>query len=209
MDAPTQTHSTIEAAQRLRVSVQTVQRWVDAGHLKAWKTVGGHRRIDAASVSQFMQAQNVTVPQVPPPRLVPAAPERPLSVLVVDDVPMDLEILVHLVRTALPDADITAVASGFHALVAFGQRPRDIVIADIVMPNMNGIEMLQHMARDCDVQPRLVVAVSGHAQEEVAGIGDLPPSVEFVSKPIQDHQAFVQWLQGLVAAELRPSLLAA
>lgn len=201
MAEPAETHSTIEAAQRLGVSVQTVQRWVDAGHLKAWKTVGGHRRIDTASVLQFIQAQNVAVPPQVQTDAAMGGPARPVSVLVVEDAAQDREILVHLVRKALPQADITAVASGFHALVAFGQRPRDIVIADILMPNMNGIEMLHHMARECPVQPRIVVAVSSHSREEVAGLGALPRSAEFVSKPIRDHTAFIDWLRARVAAD--------
>ena len=50
-------YSTAHLARRLGVSVPTVQRWVDLGHLKAWKTVGGHRRIDAESAENFIRVQ--------------------------------------------------------------------------------------------------------------------------------------------------------
>ena len=42
--------STREAADRLGVSLRTVQLWSEAGLLRAWKTPGGHRRILTASV---------------------------------------------------------------------------------------------------------------------------------------------------------------
>ena len=50
-------YSTAHLARRLGVSVPTVQRWVDLGHVKAWKTVGGHRRIDAESAEDFIRVQ--------------------------------------------------------------------------------------------------------------------------------------------------------
>ena len=37
--------STREAAEQLGVALRTVQLWVEAGVLPAWKTAGGHRRI--------------------------------------------------------------------------------------------------------------------------------------------------------------------
>ena len=67
--------STAEVARLFRVSVPTIQRWVDAGHLKAWKTPGGHRRVDAASVQAL--------------RAGPAQAAGPVQVVVVDDNPDD------------------------------------------------------------------------------------------------------------------------
>ena len=45
--------STLEVARRLGMAVRSVQLMVDRGELKAWKTPGGHRRIDRASVEQW------------------------------------------------------------------------------------------------------------------------------------------------------------
>jgi len=46
-------YSTAHVAKQLGISVPTVQRWVDAGQRKAWKTPGGHRRIDADSAERL------------------------------------------------------------------------------------------------------------------------------------------------------------
>ena len=47
--------STREAADLLGVSLRTVQLWTEAGVLKAWKTAGGHRRINRDSVMQLLR----------------------------------------------------------------------------------------------------------------------------------------------------------
>ena len=52
-----QSYSTADIAKRLGISPQTVQRWVDSGRLKAWKTPGGHRRIDARSAELLFAQQ--------------------------------------------------------------------------------------------------------------------------------------------------------
>lgn len=46
--------STRQAAQRLGVSLGTVQNMVENGVLDAWKTAGGHRRIPASSVDNLL-----------------------------------------------------------------------------------------------------------------------------------------------------------
>jgi excisionase family DNA binding protein len=57
--------STSEVAKYLGLSVGTVQRMVETGIFKAFVTQGGHRRILAASLNQFCQAQGFASPQGP------------------------------------------------------------------------------------------------------------------------------------------------
>lgn len=47
--------STGQAAEILGVPLQTIRLWVDGGVLKAWKTVGGHRRITHDSISELLK----------------------------------------------------------------------------------------------------------------------------------------------------------
>ena len=55
MTQDARSHATIEVANRLGVLLQTGQRWVDAGRLKAWKTLGGHRRIEPAGAESLFK----------------------------------------------------------------------------------------------------------------------------------------------------------
>jgi excisionase family DNA binding protein len=198
-------YSTVEIARRLGVSIQTVQRWVDAGHLKAWKTLGGHRRIDAESAERLLRHELTVGRQA----LVPAAPAlseslaggiQPSTVLIVDDNDDDREILQHLVLSALPTANVTVVASGFEALVCIGRQSPDVLITDIMMPNMNGFEMLRHLAHDCAVRPKTIWAVSNHTRDELLNLGELPDDVLFQSKPL-DRERFCALLRNAISLE--------
>lgn len=177
-------YTTVEVAKRLGVSLQTVQRWVDAGHLKAWKTLGGHRRIEAAGAELLFQEQDARIGAVAPP----------VSVVVVDDDPRDLALLVMLVRKALPDANVEAVANGFQGLVAVGKSLPQIVVTDIHMPHMNGFEMIRSLLEDEAARPRTLIAVSGLSRQELAEMGTLPPGVQIFTKPL-DQGRFVAALQ--------------
>ena len=162
-------YSTAEVARMFGVSIPTVQRWVDQGVLKAWKTVGGHRRIDAESAGRFLHSQR----------------SAPVGVLIVDDNPDDRDLLGAIVEAALPGAAITVAANGFDGLVALGQRAPDVLITDILMPHMNGVQMLRHLSAEALVRPRVIVAVSSRTPEQFASMGALPPEVHFVRKPVQ------------------------
>ncbi|HEY9239302.1 MAG TPA: helix-turn-helix domain-containing protein, partial [Burkholderiaceae bacterium] len=142
--------STTEAAQLLGVSKPTVQRWVDSGHLKAWKTVGRHRRIELASLRAFIAAQS---PQAPPA----------LSVLIVDDNADDRALLRALVERVLIGVAVDEADDGFAALLAVGRRVPDVLITDLMMPHMDGLEMLRRLSALATGRPRVIVAVSNWA----------------------------------------------
>ena len=171
--------STAHLARRLGVSVPTVQRWVDLGHLKAWKTVGGHRRIDADSAEGFIRAQTQQRGGAA------AEPVVPFSVLVVDDNADDRDVLCALVEMAVPGARVIVAANGFDALIEVGKAMPDLIVTDITMPHMDGVEMIRHLALRGDARSPAIVAVSAHSAAHVDGLGGLPPGVTLLSKPVE------------------------
>jgi len=190
-------YTTIEVAKRLGVSLQTVQRWVDAGHLKAWKTLGGHRRIEASGAELLFKAQQERIGPAPPVPLRPMAGAAAVPVVVVDDDPRDLALMVALVEKALPAARVETAVNGFQGLVVIGRVAPVIVVTDIHMPHMDGLEMLRNLMLDAATRPRLLLAVSAQPNVEAALGGPVPEGVVFVSKPLV-HDHFIGVLRSAV-----------
>jgi CheY-like chemotaxis protein len=104
-------------------------------------------------------------------------------VLVVDNDPVHRELAAALLQIALPNAAVTGAACGFEALISIGQQDFDLVIADVVMSNMNGFKMLRHMAAFGPQRPRWQLATSSHRLAELRELGSLPADVGFLHKP--------------------------
>jgi len=178
-------YTTIEVAKRLGVSLQTVQRWVDAGRLKAWKTLGGHRRIDAASAEALFRTQSSAELSAAGEPARAACIHR---VLIVDDNPLDLELMAAFVRRTLPDSAIDLATDGFQALLWVGKAMPDILITDIIMPHMDGFEMIRALAEESSRSPATIVAVSSLSPSDLAARGRLLPGVHFMSKPVDQER---------------------
>ena len=172
------------------MSIPTVQRWVDLGYLKAWKTVGGHRRIDADSVASFSASREQPLRDEDPvkagePAAATPAPARALHVVVVDDNPDDRDVLSALVEEALPGAVLNLVENGFDGLLLIGRMEPQVVITDVVMPHMDGVQMLRQLSSSPRHRPGVILAVSSRSAQQVAKLGELPPGVRLIAKPIE------------------------
>lgn len=203
MTALRPTYTTIEVARRLGVSLQTVQRWVDAGHLRAWKTPGGHRRIDAASAQQFFRdheqgtgaGAGAPADAAAAPAHAPVPTPAPPAAVIVDDDPIDRELLADLLRRALPGVHVELAENGFQGLLAIGRTAPAIVVTDIHMPHMDGLEMIRQLRADAALAPRTLIAVSALGPDELRARGRLPSDVVFLAKPV-DEARFLAALHG-------------
>ncbi|MFZ5668820.1 MAG: ATP-binding protein [Pseudomonadota bacterium] len=112
------------------------------------------------------------------------APAAPMAVLIVDDNAVNLKVLDHLL-TAL-GRQTTCAAGGQEALALAGLRPFDLILCDIQMPGMSGVEVLQALrAGDGPNRATPVLAVTADVlSHDHAGYLSLG-FAGHVSKPIQ------------------------
>lgn len=136
----------------------TVQRWVDPGHLKAWKTVGGHRRIDAESAENFIRIQTQQRGREATQAAAPTDAIVAFSVPVVDESPDDRGLLCALVAIAAPGTRIVGAGNGFDALSEVGKAMPDLIVTDVTLPHMDGVEMIRHLVARRQGRPPAIVA---------------------------------------------------
>lgn len=172
---PGQICSTREAAAMLGVSLRTVQLWVESGMLDAWKTVGGHRRIDRRSVERLMQSRQA--------KSVPAG-RRGFRVLVLEDDPALLELYRLAIEGWTPAPAVITAANGFEGLIEIGKSVPDLLITDLKMPAMDGFELILHLRRNPRHKGMHIVAATGLSKAEIERKGGLPKDVTVFCKPV-------------------------
>ncbi|NLI80703.1 MAG: response regulator [Deltaproteobacteria bacterium] len=102
-------------------------------------------------------------------------------VLVVDDEPDFLETI--LKRLKRRKIDATGVDSGKAALELLEREPFDVVILDVRMPGMDGIETLKEMKKRRPLME--VIMLTGHASVEAGMQGMQLGAFDFVMKPAE------------------------
>lgn len=173
--------TTAQAAEMLGVSPQTVQKWVDAGHLSAWRTVGGHRRVDEESVQRMLaQRSGAESPSVGKGEAV----ESVRSVLIVEDNALHAQVLRAQVADVLPDAVVTVLSSGFSALVHIGRELPDLLLTDIHLPGLDGLAMLRQLRADGRTRHMRTVLMTALTEQELAAFGVLPEGLPVLRKPV-------------------------
>lgn len=109
-------------------------------------------------------------------------PQSVARVLVVEDHP-DIG---DLMRAALRRVgiDATLVTSGEAALKTVRQAPFDLILLDIALPGMNGLEVCRELKADPQLKDIPVIFVSGQNSPENKQEADQLGAVDFIEKPV-------------------------
>ena len=112
------------------------------------------------------------------------------SLLVVDDVAENRELLIR--RFGRRGFQVDEAESGARALALIEEGQYDIVLLDIMMPVMDGLEVLQRLRAKYSPDALLVIMVTGKSQsEDVAGALELGAN-DYLMKPVDFAVAFAR-----------------
>lgn len=172
-----------QAAKFLGVAQSTIRKWSDQGRVPAFYTPGGHRRYRRRDLETFLD------------RSGPGGSTGGPLVLVVDDdarireyVRVNLEMEGYVVREA---------SSADEALKAIDDQAPELVLLDVVMPGVDGWQMLQRMQERHGSIP--VIMFSGQVDENTAGDAEERGARGFIGKPF-DPQQLIERAKQLVPA---------
>jgi excisionase family DNA binding protein len=170
-----------QAARFLGVAQSTIRKWSDQGRVPAFYTPGGHRRYRRGDLERFLERSG------PPGR----EQAGPLILLVDDD-----ERVRELVRVNLEFEGyrIREAASAEEGLAAIEDARPDLVLLDVMMPQVDGWEMLRQIQERHGVGAIPVVMFSGKTEggeTEAAQHG----AQGFIGKPFDLQQLIDQTKQ--------------
>jgi adenylate cyclase len=120
---------------------------------------------------------------------------EPPRVLVVDDNPANLEILE--TRLARQGYEIVTAKDGDEALVTARAQTPDLILLDVMMPGLDGIQVCRQLKADSSLpfMPIILVTAKADPDDIVAGLdagGD-----EYITKPV-DHAALVARVRSIL-----------
>ncbi len=147
------------ASKYCNVSSKTIINWVEAGHIKAYRTVGGHRRIKKSDLEVFMLNQGIPIP-------VTKEDEARKKILVVDDDLIIVESIVQALEEDVFNYDVISASDGFEAGLQVNHFHPDLLILDIMMPDIKGYEVCKKIKSDKKTKHTKIIVLSAYLDDE-------------------------------------------
>ncbi len=168
--------TTGEAAKICKVSQQTIIRCFDSGQLKGFRVPGSRfRRIPRDQLYSFMKDNGIPTD---------ALESGKRKVLLVDD---DVE-LVELISDVLEKDgrfDVRIANNGFDAGMLVKEYGPDLIVLDVMLPDINGKEVCQRVRKDHTPEEVKIICISGMVEEDKIADLKAAGANEFLHKPFE------------------------
>src|SRR5262249_45675358 len=142
-------YTTHEVSRLLHVHPRSVINWIEQNLLPCYRTPGGHRRIRRDDLLVFLRKHGIPTPA--------ALIQYKFSVLIVDED----QTIVELIRTFLLSQGIYEVhsaADGISALIELGHINPDLLILNLAIPGVDGIDVCRRIKSD-PANKTIIIAV--------------------------------------------------
>jgi len=178
--------TTGEAAKICKVSQQTIIRCFDSGQLKGFRVPGSRfRRIPRDQLYVFMRDNGIPTD---------ALESGKRKVLIVDD---DEE-LVELISDVLERDgrfEIRTVNNGFDAGMMVKEYRPDLIVLDVMLPDINGKEVCQRVRGDKTMGDVKIICISGMVEEDRVGELRAAGADDFMHKPFEIERLVARMCQ--------------
>ena len=166
--------TTGEAARICKVSQQTIIRCFDNGTLKGFRVPGSRfRRIPRDQLFQFMKDNGIPTD---------ALESGKRKVLIVDD---DEDLVELLVDVFAKDGrfEIRTANNGFDAGMFVKEFRPDLVVLDVMLPDINGKEVCQRVRQDDTLEAVKIICISGMVEADKVADLKAAGANDFIQKP--------------------------
>lgn len=202
----------------LGMAVRSVQLMVDKGLLQAWRTPGGHRRIDSRSVQRWLAkrdnqldgrftaagALEARAASTTRPRTMnaEAADEQRPRLLLIEDSSHFQSLVSLVVHKHLPQAELHIADDGIAGLALAGKLEPDLLLVDIVLPGIDGATLITSLRSHPQFSHSQLVVVTGLDDQGLAPYAFALGGVPVVRKLrlVEDLPPLLKQLAGVAAA---------
>ena len=175
--------TTGEAAKICKVSQQTIIRCFDNGQLKGFRVPGSRfRRIPREALYKFMKDNGIPTD---------ALESGKRKVLLVDD-DIDLVGLMNKILEEDGRFEVRIASNGFDAGMMVKEYRPDIIVLDVMLPDINGKEVCQRVRADTGLEDVRILCISGMVEEEKVQELRLAGADYFMHKPFEIDELIEQ-----------------
>jgi excisionase family DNA binding protein len=158
---------TFEASRYLGVSRSSLTNWVKQGLLGSGLTPGGHYRFTVTELDSFAEKRGLKIPR----KITGGESAR---ILIIDD-DIQFRDFVREAMEAFSDYELKEAKDGMEGALLVGTWKPDLVIVDLRMPNMNGIEFCRLLKQKEETSEISIIIASAYlspeAKSEIQEIG--------------------------------------
>jgi excisionase family DNA binding protein len=143
-----------EIAAYLEVSKQTVNKWIQDEKIKSYRIPSGRKKVLREDFLAYLEQNNLPVdPDV--------FPSRKKKLIVIDDDDKIISLFQRYFQNVARSWHIEYALDGMTGLLKIGIFRPDVVILDIEMPGMDGIEVCKKMQQDERLAHIKIIIISG------------------------------------------------
>jgi excisionase family DNA binding protein len=183
--------TTGEAAKICKVSQQTIIRCFDNGQLKGFRVPGSRfRRIPREALYKFMKDNGIPTD---------ALESGKRKVLLVDD---DAELVDLMTKVLEEDGrfEVRIAGNGFDAGMMVKEYRPDIIVLDVMLPDINGKEVCHRVRSDVSLEDVRILCISGMIEDDKVHELRLAGADDFLHKPFL-IDALIERMCGLLEME--------
>ena len=183
--------TTGEAAEICKVSQQTIIRCFDSGRLRGFRVPGSRfRRIPREALYRFMKDNGIPTD---------ALESGKRKILLVDD---DTELVELMTKVLEEDGrfEVRVAATGFDAGMMVKEYRPDLIVLDVMLPDINGKEVCHRVRADSTLEDVRILCISGMIEEDKVQELKLSGADDFLHKPF-DIEELIDRMCGLLEIE--------
>lgn len=168
--------TTGEAARICKVSQQTIIRCFDSGQLKGFRVPGSKfRRIPRYELQKFMKENGIPTD---------ALESGKREILLVDD---DTDLIEVLEGAMKADGrfEVRVANNGFDAGMMVKEYRPDLIVLDVMLPDINGREVCQRVRSDNQLEEVKIICISGMVEADKIDDLKAAGADDFLQKPFE------------------------
>ena len=184
--------TTKAVARYCHMSDTQIKRWIQNGDLKAIQTPGGHYRITKKDFRDFLERLGMPVIEDF------FRGEKKKKILIADDDTEVVDVICDILQARYEGLEFKTAYDGYEALINAGDLKPDLMILDIRMPKIDGLEVCRRLRENESLSSGLkILAMTAHTETYDRDTVLAAGADEYLVKPV-DLKTLIEYVEKLI-----------